>query len=164
KVSFDDARAIVELGINDDAWPVPRGTTARLRYGTTLGNGTRRVDLQLGPRNAPKLPEGGIIGLEHTTTPVEFDQIFDTFDARTLQASLDRFAPTRSDTRSTLARLDTSVGHLDAMVGDARRGAAALKPFAADARPAVDELARTAPQLLATVRTLRSASPDLAAL
>ena len=83
KVSYDDGQAIVRIGINDDAWPLHRGTTAALRFGTTLGNGTRRVDLHPGPKNAPELPEDGILTTKDTTTPVEFDQLFDTFDKRT---------------------------------------------------------------------------------
>ncbi|MCW3012476.1 MAG: hypothetical protein JWO90_2880 [Solirubrobacterales bacterium] len=82
-IKYDDGRAIVGLGINDDAWPLPQGTTAVIRYGTTLGNGTRRIDLDPGPKSAPAMPEDGVIRIEDTQAPVEFDQIFNTFPPAT---------------------------------------------------------------------------------
>ncbi len=79
KVSYDDGQALVEIGIDDESWPLHQGTTAALRFGTTLGNGTRRIDLTPGPESAPKIPEDGIIQTKDTVTPVEFDKVFDTF-------------------------------------------------------------------------------------
>ncbi|HYF27356.1 MAG TPA: MlaD family protein [Baekduia sp.] len=86
KTKHEDGQAIVEIGVNDDAWPLRRGTTAVLRYGTTLGNGTRRVDLEPGPENAPEIPENGIINVRDTVSPVEFDEVFNTFDRPTRKA------------------------------------------------------------------------------
>lgn len=83
-VEYKDGQAIVGLGIDDSGiWPLHRGTTATIRYGTTAGNGTRRVDLVPGPKSAPELSEGGIIGADDTQAPVEFDEIFRTMNART---------------------------------------------------------------------------------
>lgn len=79
-VEYEDGRAIVGLGIDDERfWPLRAGTTARLSWGTTAGTGTRRVDLDPSARG-PELAEGGIIETKDTTTPVEFDQIFNTLD------------------------------------------------------------------------------------
>ncbi len=83
KVRYDDGQALVEIGIDDESWPLKRGTTAALRFGTTLGNGTRRIDLVPGPDSAPDIPENGIISTKDTVTPVEFDKVFDTFTPAT---------------------------------------------------------------------------------
>lgn len=83
KVRYDDGQALVEIGIDDEAWPLRRGTTAALRFGTTLGNGTRRIDLVPGPQSAPEIPENGIIQTKDTVAPVEFDEVFNTFDPDT---------------------------------------------------------------------------------
>jgi virulence factor Mce-like protein len=83
KVRYDDGQALVEIGVDDESWPLKRGTTAALRFGTTLGNGTRRIDLVPGPENAPDIPENGIIQTKDTVTPVEFDKVFDTFTPAT---------------------------------------------------------------------------------
>lgn len=84
KVKYEDGQALVDLGISDpDAWPLRRGTTAEIRFGTTIGNGTRNVALNPGPESAPPIPEGGIITRADTTTPVEFDEVFNTLSAAT---------------------------------------------------------------------------------
>jgi virulence factor Mce-like protein len=250
-VDYSDGRAIVGIGIDDEAlWPLRRGTTATIRYGTTAGNGTRKIDLVPGPRNAPEIPEHGIIGAEFTKAPVDFDDVFRMMDRETrahmrsmagrtaqtldgrahklndgiketapaLEAAggllgdlasdeqalngviVDTHHATRAlasrrdaisglvtvaastfqefaqntravgesiqeapaaldDTRTTLARLDQSVGGLKAMVKDVAPGAAALPGLAADARPAVAELAATAPKLTQLLRTGRRAAP-----
>src|SRR5438132_6616917 len=54
-------RAIVDIGISDSQyWPLHAGTTVETRWGTTIGNGTRRLDLIPGPSSAPAIPDGGI--------------------------------------------------------------------------------------------------------
>jgi len=84
KVQYEDGQALVDLGISDpDAWPLRRGTKAEIRFGTTIGNGTRNVALEPGPESAPPIPEDGIITRADTTTPVEFDDVFDTLNAKT---------------------------------------------------------------------------------
>ncbi|HYF25029.1 MAG TPA: MlaD family protein [Baekduia sp.] len=83
-VEYKDGQAIVGLGIKDERlWPLHRGTTATIRYGTTAGNGTRRIDLVPGPPSAPEIEDGGIIAVEDTGTPVEFDEIFRMMDRDT---------------------------------------------------------------------------------
>ncbi len=252
KVEYEDGQALVEIGVDDHAWPLRRGATASLRFGTTLGNGTRRVDLEPGPPDAPEIPENGIIATRDTVTPVEFDEIFDTFDPRTRQGfegtfergaqnlegrakdlreglrraaptfettgslledvardgaalrklvaaghrstrtlaakrpvisdlvsvmattfdtfgrntegireSLDEFAPTLRDARTTLARTDRSLDVLDGLVADLRPGLAQLQPLLTTARPAAKDLRELAPATNSTVRTLRSAAPPV---
>jgi ABC-type transporter Mla subunit MlaD len=83
KVDYSDGNAVARLGIYDSSWPLHRGTTATLRFGTTIGNGTRIVDLDPGPASAPELPERGIIPNKDTLEATEFDDVFDTLDAKT---------------------------------------------------------------------------------
>jgi virulence factor Mce-like protein len=252
-VEYKDGQALVGLGIDDEGiWPLHRGTTATIRYGTTAGNGTRRVDLVPGPESAPVIGEGGVIAERDTRAPVEFDEIFRTMDAqarshmrslvgrtaqtldgrgtrlnhalrtgapaveaagglfgelaandgslkaliasthraaRTLASRKDQLAGlvtvasrtfgtfaantravgssirqapgTLQDARTTLARLDTSVGGLTALVRDAAPGAAQLPGLAVDARPAVDQLAQTAPVIGELLRSGRVAAPNV---
>ena len=56
KVEYEDGQALVDLGIDADAWPLRRGTKAEIRFGTTIGNGTRNVALEPGPDSAPPIP------------------------------------------------------------------------------------------------------------
>lgn len=119
-VDMGSGDAIVKLGIDDSAWPLHRGTTAEIRYGTTVGNGTRFIQLHPGARQQPEIPEGGAIGEERSTTPVEFDQFFNTMDR-----------PTRRRFQRMLERTGTSVDR------EGRRLNRALQA----APPAVDSLA-----------------------
>ncbi len=54
-----------------------------MRFGSTIGNGTRIIDIEPGPKTAPELPDGGIITNKDTVEATEFDEIFDTFDGKT---------------------------------------------------------------------------------
>lgn len=116
-VEYRDGQALVDLGISESAWPLRRGTTAAIRFGTTIGNGTRSVSLYPGPQDAPPLTDGGIIGVKRTTTPVEFDQVFDTLDART-----------RRRLRSMLGRTATALdGHAGALGAGLRHAAGGVQ-------------------------------------
>ncbi|MEV4418936.1 MlaD family protein [Patulibacter sp. NPDC049589] len=119
KVKYEDGQALVDLGINDEsAWPLRRGTTAEIRFGTTIGNGTRNVALTPGPENAPPIPEDGIITRADTTTPVEFDDVFNTLSAKTrrrLRAALDGSAEATKDRDVQISQaLRHAPGALDA--------------------------------------------------
>jgi virulence factor Mce-like protein len=73
--------AVLTMAIDDTRnWPLRRGTTARLRFGTTTSVAGRYVQLQPGPRSAPALPDGGVLSTSDTITPVEFDQLFNVVD------------------------------------------------------------------------------------
>jgi virulence factor Mce-like protein len=82
-VKLQDGQAIVELGIKDERfWPLRAGTVATLRWPSPAGSGTRKVDLDPATSGSA-LPEGGIITGRDVNTPVEVDQVFDTFDKPT---------------------------------------------------------------------------------
>lgn len=71
---------ILTVGISDPNYvPLHQGTKATLRWGSTIGNGTRRLDLEAGPASAPKIPDMGIIPPKDTIAPVDVDQIQDVF-------------------------------------------------------------------------------------
>src|SRR5690349_13718113 len=75
-VRYDDTTpggaAIVTIGISDSQfWPLHRGTTVESRWGSAIGNGTRRLDLVPGPATAPAIPEQGIIETKDTLPAVD---------------------------------------------------------------------------------------------
>jgi len=125
KVDYLDGKAVVELGINDDRWPLRRGATATIRFGTTVGNGTRRVDVDPGPADAPALPEGGVIQGADAIPPVEFDQVFNTLNR-------DSRARMRSMLGNTAASFDGHEEELNRGLKDSARGMAALEALVGD--------------------------------
>lgn len=85
-VDFDKetGQAVVGIGIDDErVWPLHRGTQVLIRWGTTVGNGTRYLTVVPGPKSAPEIENGGIIGSSQTVSPVEFDDVFNIFDEDT---------------------------------------------------------------------------------
>jgi ABC-type transporter Mla subunit MlaD len=81
KVSYDGSHALVEIGINDgEFWPLHAGTRVISRWGTTIGSGTRRLDLIPGPSTAPALHEGGIIPMSDTQPAVDVDQVLNALN------------------------------------------------------------------------------------
>lgn len=253
KVQNVDGKAIVTLGIKDDQiWPLHQGTKATIRFGSTIGNGTRIMELDPGPVSGPEIPDHGIIANADTVEATEFDDVFDLFNKKTRKAlqgtlrgtgdtfgprakplragiqttpggltavgdlagdldadepalhafvantdrvtgalatrrdqisslvgvsaatfttfaqntrgisdSLDRFPSTVREARTTLARLDTSVGKVGDLVDDARPGARQLGLLARDLRPALASLKTTVPVAVSTFATARRASPDI---
>ncbi|HYF24579.1 MAG TPA: MlaD family protein [Baekduia sp.] len=116
EVDLAHGRPVVELGIEDDAWPLPAGTRAVLRWGSTLGLGERRVDLLLGHRSGPSIPEGGVIGAQEAVVPTEFDQVFQTLDA-----------PTRRNLQVLMAEADAALrGRADALGDGVETGSRAM--------------------------------------
>jgi virulence factor Mce-like protein len=112
-VSVSGGDAVVDMAIDDDAWPLRRGTTARLRFGLPLTYGARSVELHPGPVDQPPLPDGGILTTADTITPVEFDQLYRIFGPRTrnnLQGLLTNTSTTLSGRQRDLAAAITQGG------------------------------------------------------
>jgi len=79
-----DGAAEVTLEVNDEVAPLRQGTQANLRTASISGVANRYVDLMMPPGESEKtIPDGGVIGIEDTTTAVDLDQVFNLFDDRT---------------------------------------------------------------------------------
>ncbi len=158
RVEYQDGRAIVEIAINDDDyWPLPKGTTVTSRWGTTIGSGTRRLDLKLGPSSGPAIPEGGIIASRDTRPAVDVDQILNTLNQET-----------RGEVRSLTGNVDATVRGTEPQIN---RGLAAsgrgirdingfVKDLAADTS-ALEGLVRNTDRLTTTLATRAGAVSDL---
>jgi phospholipid/cholesterol/gamma-HCH transport system substrate-binding protein len=78
-----DGRAAVKLRIDGAYAPLRQGTRAIVRMASLSGVANRYVELHVGPHGGAKIPDGGALALEATTTAVDLDQIFNTFDRPT---------------------------------------------------------------------------------
>jgi phospholipid/cholesterol/gamma-HCH transport system substrate-binding protein len=79
----ENARAEVEVTVD---YPLHDGTTATIRATSLSGIANRYVSLAPGPNDAPEIDDDGVIGEDATTSPVDIDQLFNTFDRRTRTA------------------------------------------------------------------------------
>jgi phospholipid/cholesterol/gamma-HCH transport system substrate-binding protein len=83
-----DGQADVRMSITDAGYrPLRRGTKAIIRQASLSGVANRYVDLQLPAADHQEtIPTGGVIDQTDTTTAVDLDQLFNTFDPKTRKA------------------------------------------------------------------------------
>jgi virulence factor Mce-like protein len=98
-ITLRDGQATVALKITDDnVWPLPKGTYAVARWGSTTAYLGRYTELIPGPRSNPPLPEGGILTSQQDSSAFELDQAYNIFRGRTA-----------SDTSKLLENLGTTL-------------------------------------------------------
>lgn len=139
KVDYVDGKAVVRMGIYDDVWPLHQGTVAALRFGTTIGNGTRMIDLHPGPQSAPEIPDHGIIADRNTVEATEFDDVFNIFDhstrtalQRTLRTMGDTFSPRPARLGAAVDATAPALGAVGGLASDAAADGDALRGLVAD--------------------------------
>ena len=88
-----DGQAELTLELDDEIAPLRVGTQAALKTASLSGIVNRYVDLQIPAqqrgRSPPGIPEGGTIPSSDTTSAVDLDQLFATFDDDTAKGLKD---------------------------------------------------------------------------
>ena len=80
----DDGAAELELAIDDEFAPLPRGTHAQIRQFGLSGPASRYIDLRYPTKqNGEEIPDGGTIQQTDTTSNVDLDEVFSIFDKKT---------------------------------------------------------------------------------
>jgi phospholipid/cholesterol/gamma-HCH transport system substrate-binding protein len=79
----DSANAVVTMNVNGDFAPLHEGTRATVRATSLSGIANRYVSLQPGPNSNEKIADGGRIGADETSAPVDLDVLFNSLDAKT---------------------------------------------------------------------------------
>jgi phospholipid/cholesterol/gamma-HCH transport system substrate-binding protein len=75
--------ARIGMTLRGGVGPLHEGTVARIFEDSLSGIASKYVVLRPGPSGAPEIPNGGLIGLNDTSSAVNIDQLFDTFDPLT---------------------------------------------------------------------------------
>jgi phospholipid/cholesterol/gamma-HCH transport system substrate-binding protein len=83
----NDAQA--EVSITTER-PLTEGSSAQIRLTSLSGIANRYVAIQMGPDSDSELPDGATLEADATTSPVDLDQLFNTFDSKT-RRSLQNF-------------------------------------------------------------------------
>jgi phospholipid/cholesterol/gamma-HCH transport system substrate-binding protein len=82
-----NGEANLTLNITDSTYqPLYKGTLATVRAVSLTGIANRYVDLRMPPAGAPRIPDGGKIPAQSTTSAVDFDELFDTLNGPTRKA------------------------------------------------------------------------------
>jgi phospholipid/cholesterol/gamma-HCH transport system substrate-binding protein len=77
----DSAQALITMEVEDSIAPLHQGSTATIRATSLSGIANRYISLQPGPNSGSEIEDGGEIGADDTTSPVDLDQVFDALDA-----------------------------------------------------------------------------------
>ena len=130
----DDGQADVVMKITDERYqPLREGTQAVIRQASLSGVANRYIDLFLPGGDPPEIEDGGVIPVGKTTTAVDLDQLFATFD---------------DDTRDSLRRLIRGFGTSYGGRGEeAAAGFLYLNPSLAASSRLFEELNRDTPLL-----------------
>ena len=141
-VQGEDGKALAKanLKLDKSVEPLPKDTHVRVRYSSAFG----LKYLELAPGHGPALPEGGTLPQDQVTVSTEFDDVGDTFDARTREA-----------VRASL------VGFSGALAGrgeSLNTSIAALDPVLRHLGPVADELAAGDTRLRRLIRELGDAA------
>ena len=79
----NDANAVVTMTVDKDLAPLHDGSTATIRATSLSGIANRYISLKPGPNSAQKIDDGGRIGTDDTSAPVDLDVLFNTLDPKT---------------------------------------------------------------------------------
>jgi ABC-type transporter Mla subunit MlaD len=164
-----DGSSIVTIGISDSSYyPLHVGTTVESRYGATIGNGTRRLDLVPGPVTGHRIPNGGIIEAQDTTPAVDLDQVLNVLNGATrrhltsmvgrlgagingqapsIHSAINSSAPAFTAADGVLSDLAANTYALQGLITNGDRLTAAL----AQRAPAVENLVGSAGQTFAAM-------------
>jgi ABC-type transporter Mla subunit MlaD len=184
-VEYDGGKALVEIGINDEKfWPLHQGTKVVSRWGTTIGSGTRRLDLVPGPVTNPEIKENGIIPTADTQPAVDVDLVLnalngdvrkslkswqagmvESFDGKeqTLNRALEHSDEGGKAAGDLMTDLATDTFALQALIRNGRRTTNALASREGAVRDLVTVAARTFETFAANTRGTQESISELPA-
>ena len=79
----DDARARIEVSIDDELAPLHEGSVMTLRATSLSGIANRYLALEPGRNDEPEIPDGGELPAEDGREAVDLDQLLNTLDPQT---------------------------------------------------------------------------------
>ena len=165
----DDNRARVEVEVEEPFAPLHAGTRAVIRQTSLSGIANRYVALVPGPDSAPRIDDGGALGTEQTTTPVDLDQLFNTFDPDThedLQNVIQGFATQyegKGPQANAAARyFNPALSSARRLVGELNRDSGALTRFLVSSSKAMTALAERRGDVAGLVSNANAAAAAVA--
>jgi len=118
----DDNLAKVVVSVSQE---LHEGTTATIRATSLSGVANHYVSISPGPNSNPGLDEGATLGLASTTTPVDIDQLFNTFPApvrralaQFIQGNAENYAGAGKTANATFKYLGVGLNRASAFAHD----------------------------------------------
>jgi phospholipid/cholesterol/gamma-HCH transport system substrate-binding protein len=149
---------VVTMEIEDGLAPLRRGTRATIRATSLSGIANRYVSLHPGPNNASEIPDGGTIGADDTSAPVDLDQLFNTLDPKTrralqrvVQGSATWYAGKSPQASESLLYLPAALSTTSALTREVALDDRVFERFVVDTAGVVSSLAERQDDLAALV-------------
>jgi phospholipid/cholesterol/gamma-HCH transport system substrate-binding protein len=162
----DDGQAMITMEISDDYAPLHQGVRATIRQASLSGIANRYIDLQLpaagkNGQEPPKIDDGETIGVENTTTGVELDQLFNTFDPPTREAVKQLFVNSHrqyedktDQQRAVFRYLNPALSTSSRLFNEINADTPTLERFIVDSSELVSDLAERRDDLSALIGNL----------
>ena len=161
-----DGLAKVKMTISDKYKPLRAGTQATIRQASLSGIANRYVDLTMPPgdsSNTATIKSGGSIPITSTTTEVDLDQLFNTFDPKTRTAlqnffrnSATEFRGKETQQRVAYHYLNPALSTSSRLFNELDRDKPLLEHFLVDSAHFVTDVASKRDQLAALIGNLNT--------
>src|SRR3954465_136336 len=118
-----NGQAQVTIGVEGKYAPLPSGVHATIRQASQSGIANRYVELQFPPSNSSqqKIPSGGAITADKTTTSVDLDELFNTLDPPTRKALQEFFKGQAASLKGKGAMQNVAFQYLNPALSTSRR-------------------------------------------
>jgi phospholipid/cholesterol/gamma-HCH transport system substrate-binding protein len=159
----ENGTAEVTFTVAGDYAPLRRGTQATVKPTSLSGIANRFIDLQLGPQSGEEIDDGGKIGVDHTVTAVELDEVFSLFDKETrsslrgvIKGQADTLRGRGAELRAGIHYLNPALSTGSRVFGQLTRDEPLLRRFVVDSATLVNALAQRRDDLTGVVSNLNS--------
>jgi phospholipid/cholesterol/gamma-HCH transport system substrate-binding protein len=166
----DDNQAEVVVSVDKPYAPLHEGTTATIRLTSLSGVANRYIALSPGPNNAPKIPGGGRLGVEQTTSVVDLDQLFNTLDPATrrglqqfIQGSAAQYEGQGENVNQSAKYFNPFLSTTDQLVKEVARDQGTLTRAIVAGASVTGAVAQRAPQLTSLITNLNGMMGAIAA-
>jgi phospholipid/cholesterol/gamma-HCH transport system substrate-binding protein len=166
----DDNQAEVVVSVDKPYAPLHEGTTATIRLTSLSGVANRYIALSPGPNSAPKIPGGGRLGVEQTTSVVDLDQLFNTLDPATrkglqqyIQGSATQYEGQGENVNQSAKYFNPFLSTTDQLVKEVARDQGTLTRAIVAGASVTGAVAQRAPQLTSLITNLNGMMGAIAA-
>ena len=149
--------------------PLHEGTVAVIRAASLSGIANRYINLTLGPNSAPKIPNGGTLRTERTTTPVDLDQLFNTLDPETrkglqevIQGSAEQYTGKGAQANESAKYFNPFISSTDQVVRELTSDNQALTDFIVNSSSLVTAIAERRDDLVSLVSNANATAGAIA--
>src|SRR4051794_4220910 len=156
-------QGVAPLGTGGKSPPLPQGVHATIRQASQSGIANRYIDLTMPPTtpHEQKIPDGGEITADNTTTSVDLDQLFNTLDPPTRKALQGFFKGQAKSLEGKAAMQNVAFHYLNPALSTSRRlfnelnsDTPTLERFVTDSSRLVTTLAERRDSLSALIQNL----------